>query len=42
MLRQTANSFTIGERGRAVFFKDDQGSVTMYLNWEGKDFLGRK
>ena len=42
MLRQTANSFTIGERGRAVFFKDDKGSVTMYLNWEGKDFLGRK
>ena len=43
MLRQTPNSFTIGERGRVVFFKDEKGSFSsMYLNWEGVDYLGKK
>lgn len=43
MLRQSNNSFTLGERGRIVFFKDDSGKyTTAYLNWEGVDYLIRK
>ena len=43
MLRQGANSFTIGERGRIVFFVDESGKyATAYLNWEGADFLGKR
>lgn len=37
------NAFTAGTRGRVVFFKDEKGNyTTLYLNWEGKDFLGRR
>ena len=43
MLRQTTNSFTLGERGRIVFFVDDDGKYsTAYLNWEGTDCLGKR
>ena len=43
VLRQTTNSFTIGERGRIVFFVDDDGKYsTAYLNWEGTDCLGKR
>ena len=43
MLRQTANSYTIGERGRIVFFADEAGEyTTAYLNWEGVDYLGKR
>lgn len=43
LLRQTDTSFTLGERGRIVFFKDGAGKyTTVYLNWEGVDYLGRK
>jgi creatinine amidohydrolase len=43
MLRQSNTSFTLGERGRIVFFKDDAGKyTTAYLNWEGVDYLIRK
>ncbi len=41
LLRQTDTSFTIGERGRIVFFKDKNGKYsTIYLNWDGVDYLG--
>lgn len=41
--RLSENSFNAGTRGRLVVFKDDKGSYsTLYLNWEGQDFLGRK
>ncbi len=43
LLRQTDTSFTLGERGRIAFFKDAAGKYsTIYLNWEGVDYLGRK
>ena len=43
LLRQTDNSFTIGERGRIVFFQDEKGAFpSAYLNWEGIDYLGKK
>ena len=43
LLRQTDNSFTMGERGRIVFFQDEKGAYpSAYLNWEGMDYLGRK
>ena len=43
LLRQTENSFTIGERGRIVLFRDEKGNYdTVYLNWEGKDYLGKR
>lgn len=36
-------SFAAGTRGRLVFFKDEKGAFpTVYLNWEGKDFLARR
>lgn len=36
-------SFLAGTRGRVVFFADDKGVYsTLYLNWEGKDFLGQR
>ncbi len=36
-------AFTAGTRGRVVFFKDEKGGyTTLYLNWEGKDFLGTR
>lgn len=41
LIRQTSNSFTIGERGRIVFFHDDSGNF-VYLNWEGVDYLLKK
>lgn len=41
LLRQTPNSFTIGERGRIVFFHDDSLNF-LYLNWEGVDYLMKK
>ncbi len=43
LLRQTTNSFTIGERGRIVFFADEAGKYpSAYLNWEGADYLGKR
>ncbi len=43
LLRQTGNSFTIGERGRIVFFSEENGThASAYLNWEGIDYLGKK
>ena len=43
LLRQTGNSFTVGERGRIVFFQDEAGKYSsVYLNWEGLDYLGKK
>ncbi len=43
LLRQTTNSFTIGERGRIVFFADEAGKYTSaYLNWEGADYLVKR
>ncbi|MEJ0057891.1 MAG: creatininase family protein [Bacteroidota bacterium] len=42
LLPQTANSFTIGERGRIVYFQDEKGFSTIYLNWEGVDYSGRR
>ena len=43
LLRQTINSFTIGERGRIVFFQNSEGKYsTIYLNWDGVDFIGRR
>ena len=40
---QGSLSFLAGTRGRVVFFADDKGIYsTLYLNWEGKDFLGRR
>ncbi len=36
-------AFTAGTRGRVVFFPDERGNTsTLYLNWEGKDFLGTR
>lgn len=43
MLRQGNNSFTLGERGRIVLFKDEDGKyTTACLNWEGVDYLVKK
>ncbi|MBL7846516.1 MAG: creatininase family protein [Cyclobacteriaceae bacterium] len=43
LVTQSENSFSAGTRGRLVFFRDENGGYsTVYLNWEGKDFLGRK
>lgn len=43
LIAQSENSFIAGTRGRLVFFRDENGAyTTIYLNWEGKDFLGRK
>jgi creatinine amidohydrolase len=43
LLRQSDTSFTLGERGRIVFFRGTSGEYsTVYLNWEGIDYLGRK
>ncbi|CAN5514230.1 hypothetical protein BH10BAC4_BH10BAC4_26190 [soil metagenome] len=43
LLPQGSNSFTIGERGRIVFFKDDQNTCSfVYLSWEGVDYLGKR
>ncbi len=43
LIVQTENAFTVGTRGRIVLFKDEHGTYnTLYLNWEGKDYLGRK
>lgn len=37
------HSFTAGTRGRLVFFKDADGTYgTIFLHWEGKDFLGKR
>jgi len=37
------NSFLAGTRGRLIFFKDPDGSYgTIFLHWEGKDFLGKR
>ncbi len=35
-------SFTAGTRGRVVFFPNVKGGCSIYLNWEGKDFLGQR
>ena len=43
LLPQTDKAFTVGERGRVVFFQDEKGTNnTLYLNWEGVDYLGKK
>ncbi len=43
MLRQGGTSFTLGERGRIVFFRDEAGKYSSaYLNWEGVDYLIKK
>ncbi len=43
MRRQSNNSFTLDERGRIDFFKDEDGKYsTAYLNWEGVDYLLKK
>ncbi len=43
LIAQAESAFTAGTRGRIVLFKDEHGTFsTLYLNWEGKDFLGRK
>lgn len=37
------DSFTAGTRGRVVFFRDPNGGYnTVYLNWESKDYLGKR
>lgn len=37
------NVFNAGTRGRLVFFRDDTGAFSsVYIYWEGKDFLGKK
>ncbi|NOT76470.1 MAG: creatininase family protein [Cyclobacteriaceae bacterium] len=41
LLQQSQTSFTIGERGRIVFFNDGS-NILCYLNWDGIDFLGKK
>lgn len=43
LVSQSPQSFTSGTRGRVVFFREADGNYhTIYLNWEGKDFLGRR
>jgi creatinine amidohydrolase len=43
LVPQSDQSFTAGTRGRVVFFREPNGNYhTIYLNWEGKDFLGRR
>ncbi len=43
LVPQTEHSFSAGTRGRIVLFSDLQGNyTTLYLNWEGKDYLGKK
>ncbi len=43
LVPQADNAFTAGTRGRIVLFSDQQGKyTTLYLNWEGKDYLGKK
>jgi len=42
LIPQADHAFTAGTRGRVVLFGDGQGSyTTLYLNWEGKDYLGK-
>lgn len=37
------NTFAATTRGRLIFFRDEAGAFSsVYLNWEGKDFLGKK
>lgn len=36
-------SFNAGTRGRLVYFKEGDGTyATIFLHWEGKDFLGKR
>ena len=43
LIPQTENAFTVGTRGRIVLFRDEDGAYsTLYLNWDGKDYLGKK
>lgn len=43
LIRQGPEAFTVGERGRIVFFKDEKGQYsTICLNWEGIDYLGKR
>lgn len=37
------DSFAAGTSGRVAFFRDSNGGYnTLYLNWESKDFLGKR
>jgi len=43
LTRISGTSFTVGTRGRVVLFRDDKGAFsTLYLNWEGQDFLAKR
>jgi creatinine amidohydrolase len=43
LLSQGNNSFTVGERGRIIFFKDEFGVFSSaYFNWDGVDYLGKR